>query len=149
LWAFVYFGSPLHFAIMAAVGAAASLLWMAALWLSLRRQRRRERHFGNTLREEIARNLSILDYQLSRYGRWGSALLWSAPVMIGGTALYWLGVEVNYDPGESRWEHAWMLAIFLWAAVFLPYSSSRDVRKKLEPRRQRLGELLDMLNRGE
>lgn len=149
LWAFVTFGGPVPYAVGAAAGMAAFVLWMAALWVSLRRQRRRERQFGNSLREEIARNLSLVDYQLSRYGRWGSAILWSAPVLVGAGLIYWLSVEINLDEGESRWDQAWMMLILLWAVVFPTQASSRAVRQKLEPRRQRLSELSAMLETAE
>jgi hypothetical protein len=149
LWAFLYFRGPALYTAMAAVGTVAFILWMAALWLSLRRQRRREREFGNTLRDEIARNLSLLDYQLSRYGRWGAAALWAAPVIVGSALLYWLSVEINFDEGESRWDSVWVLLVLVWAGLFVPYASSRDVKKKLEPRRRRLGELLAALDAGE
>lgn len=62
---------------------------------------------------------------------------------------YWLGVEANLDPGESRWENGWMIFVLAWAAIFLPYASSRDVRKKLAPRRQRLRALLEALDASE
>jgi hypothetical protein len=149
LWAFLYFRGPVLFTVLAAAGTAAFAWWIAALWLSLRRQRWREREFGNTLREELARNLSLLDYQLSRYGRWGAAMKWVAPAMVGTGLLYWLTVEINFDEGESRWEYLWMVLILVWAAVFLPRASSREVTKKLEPRRQRLRELLETLDAGQ
>lgn len=148
LWAFLYFRGPILFTVLAALGAVAFALWMARLWLSLRRQHRHERQFDNTLRDEIARNLSLLDYQLSRFGRWTSAMLWTAPVLVGGGLLYWLSVEVNFDEGETRWEHAWMMIILVWATVFFPRTSSRAVRNKLEPRRDRLRELLETLEAG-
>jgi len=144
-----YFRGPVLYTLMAAAGTAAFAGWIAALWLSLRRQRRREREFGNTLREEIARNLSLLDYQLARYGRWGAAALWVAPVLVGAGLLYWLSVEINFDEGESRWSHAWMVIVLVGVAVVLPRTSSREVTKKLEPRRQRLRELLETLNASE
>jgi len=149
LWAFVYFRGPVLYTALAAAGTAAFAWWMAALWLSLQRQRRREREFGTTLREEVARNIALLDYQLSRYGRWGAAMRWTAPVLVGAGLLFWLAVEVNFDEGESRWDNAWMMFILVWAAVFLPRSSSREVQKQLEPRRQRLRELLEALDAGE
>ena len=40
-------------------------LWIAALWLSRRRQSVREREFGSTLHEEVRRNLSLIDYRPS------------------------------------------------------------------------------------
>ncbi|HYD23879.1 MAG TPA: hypothetical protein VEB68_03720 [Croceibacterium sp.] len=149
LWVAILRAAPVLTTVAAGAGTAAFALGMAALWLSLRRQRRRERQFGNTLREEIARNLSLLDYQLSRFGRWSAAMLWTAPMMVGCGLVYWLMIEVNHDPGESRWDHAWIVIVLVWMGVFLPYAGSRDVQKKLEPRRQRLAELLETLNAGE
>jgi len=69
--------------------------------------------------------------------------------MVGCGLVYWLMIEVNHDPGESRWDHAWIVIVLVWMGVFLPYAGSRDVQKKLEPRRQRLAELLETLNAGE
>jgi hypothetical protein len=147
LWAAIAQEAPALYTVAAAVGTGAFVLWMAALWLSLRRQRQRERQFGNTLRAEIARNLSLLDYQLSRYGRWGSAMLWSAPVLVGAGLLYWLMAEINDN--TDFWFDFWMIFVLGWAVVFPTYTASRDVKKKLEPRRQRLRELLETLNAGD
>jgi hypothetical protein len=149
LWAFVYFRGPALYTVGAAVGTGAFALWVVALWLSRRGQALRERGFDNTLRDEIGRSLSLVDYQLSRFGRWGTAMLWTAPVLVGAGLIYGLSAAVNTDNGESWWFHFWMLAVLVWAGVFLPYTSSRDVKKKLEPRRQRLRELRDMLEAGE
>lgn len=146
LWAFLYFDGPLPYVLGAIAGTGAFVLWMAGLWLSLRRQRQRERQFGNTLRAEIARNLSLLDYQLSRYGRWGTAVLWAAPVMVGAGLIYWLMAAVNHDPGESGWIHVWIAGVLVWSAVYVPYTSSRELKRKLEPRQQRLRELLEALD---
>jgi hypothetical protein len=76
-------------------------------------------------------------------------VLWSAPVLVCAGLIYWLSVEINLDAGESRWEHAWMLVVLLWAVVFPAQASSCAVKKKLEPRRQHLRELLDRLEEGE
>jgi len=149
LWAFIYFRGPASYTLAAALGTGAFVFWIASLWLSRRRLSLRERRFGNTLRDEIGRNLSLIEYQLSRAGRWGAAMLMAAPVMAGSGLLYWLSAAVNTDNGESWWFHLWMFAILLWCAVYLPYTSSREVTKKLEPRRQRLSELLETLDTGD
>jgi len=149
LWAFIYFRGPASYTLAAALGTGAFVFWIASLWLSRRRLSLRERRFGNTLRDEIGRNLSLVEYQLSRAGRWGAAMLWAAPVMVGAGLLYGLSAVVNTDDGESWWFHIWILVVLVWSAVYLPYASSRDVKKKLEPRRQRLSELLQTLDAGE
>jgi hypothetical protein len=149
LWAFIYFRVPAIYTAGAAIGGGVSILWMVALWLSRRGQALRERQFGNALRDEIARNLSLIEYQLSHAGRWGAAMLWVAPVMVGAGLLYALSAAVNTDNGEPWWFHLWVIAVLVWSVVYLPYASSRDVRKKLGPRRRRLRELLDNLDAGE
>ncbi|KAK0349512.1 hypothetical protein LTR94_032830, partial [Friedmanniomyces endolithicus] len=141
IWAFLHCQIPEIYSLGAAVGAGAFLVWMAALSISLRHQGQRERRVDNTVRDEIERNLSLLDYQLSRYGRAVSAMMWASPVLIGSDLIYWLGVEANLDPGESRWDSVWMLGVVIASVLVLPFSSSRDVRKRLEPRRQRLRDL--------
>jgi hypothetical protein len=148
LWILIYMRGPVLQIGVAALGTGVLALWVGGSSLSRRRQARRERSFGNTLQEEVRRNLSLVEYQLSRFGAWRAAMLWSAPVMVGSGLLFWLMIEVNLDPGESRWEHAWMILVLVWAGVFLPRTSSRAVTKKLEPRRQRLRELLATLDAG-
>ena len=148
-WVLIYLRGPVLDIVGAAVGAGVLALWVGAFLLSRRRQARRERSFGNSLREEVGRNLSLVEYQLSRHGDRRSAMLWTAPAMVGSALLVWLMVEINHDPGESRWDSAWMIILLVWMGVFVPYTSSRAVRKKLEPRRQRLRELLTRLDAGE
>ncbi len=149
LWVLVYVRGPVVQIVVAAVGTSLLALWLGIFWLSRRRQARRERSFGTTLQEEIGRNLSLVEYQLSRYGRWGASMLWTAPMIVGSGLLAWLTVEINHDPGESRWEQAWIVFVLLWAGVWVPYAGSRAVTKKLVPRRQRLRELLETLNASE
>jgi hypothetical protein len=149
LWVLIYVRGPVLQIVAAAVGGSMLAVWVGAFLLSRRRQARRERAFGNTLRDEIGRSLSLVEYQLARFGRWSSAMLWSSPVVVGAGLVSWLMIEINLDPGESRWNHAWMLIVLAWAAVIAPYSASRAARRKLEPRRQRLRELLDALDAAE
>jgi hypothetical protein len=148
-WILIYMRGPVLQIVAAAVGTGVLALWVGGFWLSRRRQAQRERGFGNTLQEEVRRNLSLVEYQLSRFGSWSAAMLWTAPLMVGAGVLYWLMIEVNLDPGETRWEHAWMIPVLGWCAVFLPHASSKAVAKKLEPRRERLHELLATLDGGE
>lgn len=145
LWAFLYHrGSALYWA-AAAVGTGAFALWVGALWLSRRRQAMRERSFGNTLREEVRRNLSLIDYQLSQVGRWTTLLLWSAPVLVGAALIYWLIAEINDN--TDFWFDVGMIVFIVASVVWTNYETSRTRKRQLLPRRQRLSELLDMLNK--
>lgn len=146
LWAFLYYRGPALYTVAAAVGMGAFLLWLPALWLSRGRQARHERGFGNTLRDEIGRSLSLVDYQLSRGGRWSAATLWMAPVMVGATLIYWLAAEINDN--TDFWFDVGMIVFLAGSTVWSTYATSRETKRKLEPRQQRLRELLETLDAG-
>ncbi|HEY6815777.1 MAG TPA: hypothetical protein VI168_09585, partial [Croceibacterium sp.] len=108
LWIAIVNGVPAIYSAAAAIGAIAFAVWVVAVWLSRRRQAERERAFGNSLKDEIRRNLSLTEYQIAN-GRWGAALLWTLPVMVGALLIYWLSFQVNTDTGMSAWTHAWIV----------------------------------------
>lgn len=147
LWVAIYRGESTFNTVAAGVSTGAFVLWIVAMWLSLRRQARRERSFGNTLRGEIGRSLSLVDYQLSRGGRLGAALLWTAPVMVGALLIYWLAAEINDN--TDFWFDVWMIFFVVASTVWSTYATSRKTKQKLEPRRQRLSELLQALDASE
>ena len=148
LWVAVLRGAPLLQTLAAGAGAAMFVLWVGAYWLSRRRQARRERNFGNTLQEEVRRNLSLVEYQITN-GRWRAALLWTLPVMIGATLIYWLTFQINTSTGFSVWNHVILGVCIVSSVLWTAYASDRAVKQKLEPRRERLRELLDTLNASE
>ena len=148
LWVVILKHGPVLQTVAAAVGAGAFVLWVGAFWLSRKRLAKRERVFGNSLKDEISRNLSLVEYQIAN-GRWGAATLWIAPVMIGAMLIYWLTFQINTDTGFSVWTHVWIIFCIVWSVVFTAYAGCREVKRKLEPRRRRLSELLDTLNAGE
>ena len=147
LWVAIVRDEPVLNTLAAGVATAAFVLWVGAFWLSRRRQAQRERGFGNTLQEEIRRNLSLVEYQLSIGGRWSAAMLWSAPALVGGGLLYWLMAEINDNTGF--WFDMSIMGFLVWTLVFTTYANSRAMKKKLEPRRQRLRDLLETLNDSE
>jgi hypothetical protein len=148
LWVAILNGVPVAHSAAAGVGAAMFALWVGAFWVSRRRQARRERDFGNTLRDEIGRSLSLVEYQISN-GRWGAALLWTVPVLVGALLINWLSFQINTDTGLSGWGQFWMMSLPVWGVVFITYAGHRQVKRKLEPRRRRLRELLEALDAGE
>ncbi|MEO6388666.1 MAG: hypothetical protein ABIT16_08770 [Croceibacterium sp.] len=148
LWVALLKHVPVLQIIAAAVGAGTFALWVGAFWVSHRRQALRERAFGNSLKDEIRRNLSLVEYQISQ-GRLRPALLWTVPVTIGALLIYWLTFQINTDTGFSSWSHFWIVGCIVWSIVFTAWSSDREVKRKLEPRRQRLRELLETLDAGE
>jgi hypothetical protein len=147
LWVLTYKHEPVLYTLVGAAGVGTFALWAGALWVSRRRQALRERAFGNTLQEEVRRNLSLVEYQLSNGGRWGSALLWSVPPLLGATLLYWLIAGINHK--TLSWSDAGFAVVLLGSSLVTAYAGSRAARQKLEPRRARLRELLESLNTGE
>src|SRR5690348_13517819 len=75
-WIAIVNGVPPLYSAAAGIGAITFVVWVAAFWVSRRRQAERERAFGNSLKDEIGRNLSLTEYQITN-GRWGPALLWT------------------------------------------------------------------------
>jgi hypothetical protein len=139
---------PILQTIAAGFGAGLFVLWVGAFWLSRRRQAQRERGFGNSLKDEIGRNLSLTEYQISHSG-WRAALLWTVPVMVGATLIYWLTFQINTSTGFSVWNHVFIGFAIVWSVVWTAYGSSRQVKRTLAPRRDRLRDLLETLNSSE
>lgn len=148
LWVAILNGIPALYVAAAGAGAATFVVWVGAYWVSRRRQARRERAFGNSLKDEIGRSLSLVEYQIAN-GRWGAALLWTTPVMIGALLIYWLTFEINTGTGFSWWTHFWIVLCIVWSIFFTAYAGNLEVKRKLEPRRQRLRELLQTLEASE
>ncbi|MBN9505714.1 MAG: hypothetical protein J0I69_06770 [Altererythrobacter sp.] len=145
LWVTILNRGPALQQVAAAIGAGTFVLWVAVFWVSHRRLALRERGFGNSLKDEVRRNLSLVEYQISN-GRWAAAVLWSAPVMIGALLIYWLAFQINTDTSFSWWHHAWIVFAIVWSVAWTAYAGDRQVRRTLQPRRERLRALLDTLN---
>ena len=148
LWVAILNGVPAIYTVAGALGTITFAVWVGAFWISRRRQARRERAFGSTLKDEIGRNLSLTEYQITN-GRWAAALMWTTPVMIGSLLIYWLTFQVNTDTGMSPWLHVWIVGGVVWSIAFTAWAGDREVKRRLEPRRQRLRELLEALDTGE
>lgn len=146
LWAYLYRSAPALHVIAAATAALAVLaLWIGALWTSRRRQAARERGFGNTVQEEVRRNLSLIDYQLSQVGRWGNLMLWSAPILVGTSLIYWFIMKINDN--TNLWFDIGVIAFVAISIASTTYETSRRTRQQLLPRKERLSGLLDTLDR--
>lgn len=129
------------------VSALAVLAWGSALYVSRKRQALREQGFGNSLREEIRRNLSLVEYQLSCAGRWTAALLAAAPILAGTSLIYWLIIRINNNP--FTWFDAGMIFFIVLTGAWSVTTASRQAKQDLLPRQRRLRELLTMLNASE
>ena len=129
------------------LGAAAALLWAGYLYLNRRMHARRERRFGASLRDDIERQLALLDYQLSRVWRLSSVLLTALPLFFGTLAL-WLAIgrlnNLPIDVGQA-------IGIFLSMAAILVFGfwiARGMAERKTLPRKRRLEALLKELDAG-
>jgi hypothetical protein len=130
---------------VAAAAAALSLGSGIAHWLSRRRQAQRERSFGNTLRAELQRHISLLDYALSRKGQALRSFMTSAPLGAAAVMFTLLSAVVNGLPINPM--RILRKALFIAGFFFLIASvESRSIVKKLQPRRERLVALLRELD---
>lgn len=148
LWVVVLRNAPPLQVAAAAVSSTLFVLWVGAYWISRRRHAQRERSFGNTLKDEINRNLALVEYQIAN-ARWGAALFWSAPAVVGASLIYWLTFQINTKSGFAVWNHAVMALCILSSVAWTAYAGNRQVIRVLEPRRQRLRDLLTALTAAE
>jgi hypothetical protein len=128
----------------AGIAIGVLLLWPVAYWVSHRRQALHESSFGNSLQDEIRRNLSRVDYQLSLYGRLAPSLLRFAPIWVAAILFFWVSVRMNDKP--TGW-----LPFFIagWFILWPVFSAGRYYEKRLLALRRRLNELLELLDAGE
>jgi len=125
------------------IGIGTILLSAGAYWVSRKRQALCERGFGNSLQEEIRRNLSRIDYQLSRYGRL-ARLLMHAPLGVAGILSFWVIVRLSGKP------FGWLQAagcLFFIAPWWVLWSTW--FKKRLLAYRHRFSQLLELLNPSE
>lgn len=123
-----------------AIGIVALLACASAPVISDLRQARRERVFGNSLQEDIRRNLSRIDHQLSLRRRW----MMFATLAIAWAIFAWIVLRIS--PGWSGWFQVFNLAwVMLSPLIWLGHS----LKKRLLPVKARLSQLLDLLNASE
>lgn len=141
----IYQDKPALYIVAAAIGFCLVVPWISAYCVSRWRQTRQERNFGNTLQEELKRALSRLDIEISRFTPWTRAMLWIAPVMVGSTLIAWAVSGSQGDGTDALFGGWWIYPAIAFWTLYLVRIASRFAKEKLEPRRQRLRELLAAL----
>jgi hypothetical protein len=58
-------------------------------------------------------------------------------------AVYWLSFQISTDTGFTVWDHVWMLFAIVSSLAITVWAGNREVKRKLEPRRERLREAFD------
>jgi hypothetical protein len=131
--------------VVTGAGIGAMLVWPVAYWLSYRRQAARERAFGTSLQDEIRRNLSRVDYHLSRYGRLAPSLMMLTPFAVVALLFIWGTLRTDEGPFSGR-------GVFIVVAfsLLLPFVwTGNYFRQRLLEQRRQLNQLLELLDKGE
>jgi hypothetical protein len=146
-------GWPAIYAIAAGASLGIFALGVGALWVSGGPRMEPERNFGNTLQEEVRRNLALVDYRLSLTRHWFLFMLGTACIVAGTGLFSW---TTNASQGISdassfkgwSWFTVLFVALIVWAS-FKQRDEMRKAKPKLELRQRHLRELLKTLNAGE
>jgi hypothetical protein len=130
------------------VGAAAALLWAREVYARHRSQAAREQRFGESLRDQVNRQLAQLDYQATR-ARLASLLGYVLMPTVCAIAIIFASWRIN-DRAFSD-IRLWRPMVFMifWTAINVSVSfwwQRRAVRQNLLPRRRRLESLLEELD---
>jgi MFS family permease len=136
---------PAIYTVAAGVGFGMVALWVGGYGLSRWRQAKRERNFGNTLREEVRRTLSRVDVEISRFGHWGAALLQIVPLVAGSMLVFW-SVERSQSDGPDDSSGWWIYLMVVLMTIYSVRKGHRYAKQKLEPRQRHLRELLAALD---
>jgi hypothetical protein len=135
------------YAIASGVSFGFFALGAGAMWMS--RGREPAPNFGNTLEEEVRRNLALVDGQLSVTRRWILPMLGTASIIVG-TGLFSWTVNKSQDIPEVSSGRGWFwftvvfVALIVWGS-FKGRDGMRQAKTKLELRQRRLRELLAAL----
>ena len=129
------------------VGAAAALVMGVALYMSRQAQALREQRFGESLRDQLGRQIAQLDYQATRDVWLGSVLV--SAVCVGATAILLAGMRVNSEPNEPFDDWAVVVGMIFVCAVSSVtgvWEALRLVKRDVLPRKRRLEALLKELD---
>lgn len=130
------------------VGAAAALLWARRVSVRHRAQAVREQSFGESLRDQVNRQIAQLDYRATR-ARLASLLAYALLPIVCATAIILASWRINDRPFSDT--RLWRPIVFLvcWIAVTVGahfWWENRSVQRDLLPRKRRLEALLAELD---
>jgi hypothetical protein len=128
------------------LGAAAFVFWGVHLYVSRTTLALRQRHLGASLRDEIERQISLLDFQIGRMWRPGGVVLTMLPVVVGGIAVILAAWRVNNEPFDWWLQGGSMLFVVV-SLGFGAWNERRKAEKETLPRKRRLEALLRELDR--
>lgn len=129
------------------VGAVAAVLIAVALFAGRREQARRERRFGESLRDQLGRRIAQIDYEITRGSRLASVLL--VAIFVTVTTMLLATMRVNSDPNEPFQDWPLFVGLILvsaFSSVSGILVQRRQVERDLSPRKHRLETLLKELD---
>jgi hypothetical protein len=131
------------------LGAAAALFWPGFLRRSHRTQALREQKFGESLREQLERHLTRLDYHARRFASPMHHLFTNLPAIVWSVAFFFAMVRLNQKPGSEVWTDPRIWAVFggslvlaFVAVVVSIHRQRRWIEEELTPHKRRLETLL-------
>lgn len=129
------------------VGVAAALVTGIALYVSRGAQARRERRYGDSLRDQLGRRIAQLEYEATTGSRVTSVLL--VAIFVSVTAFVLATMQVNSE-SNARFR-GWPMFVGLiltsaFSSVAGVWTQRRSVTRDLLPRKHRLEELLKELD---
>ena len=130
------------------VGAAAALLWARAIYVRHRAQAVREQSFGESLRDQINRQLAQLDYRATR-ARLASLLGYALLPIVCAMAIILASWRINDRPFSDAGLLRPLLFTIAWIALTVSadlWWQRRLVQRDLLPRKRRLEALLTELD---
>ena len=130
------------------VGAAAALLWAREVYVRHRAQAVREQRFGESLRDQVNRQIAQLDYGAAR-ARLTSLLGYALLPIVCAMAIILASWRINDRPFSDA--RLWRPIVFMifWIALNVGASlwwQRRSVQRDLLPRKRRLEALLKELD---
>jgi len=128
-------------------GGASAMLMGVALFVSRRRQMRREERFGDSLRDQLGRRIAQIDYEATTGSRLANVLL--AAIFAGSTAILLAGMRVNSEPDAPFDEWPAVVGMIIVSAICSlggVWAQRHSVNRDLLPRKHRLEALLKELD---
>ena len=127
-------------------GAVPAVLMGVALYMSRRAQMLREQRFGESLRDQLGRQIAQLDYQATRDVWLGRAIV--AAGFVGAIAIGLAGSRVNMEPNEpfDGGRVGRMIVLGVIFSVLAVRAARRRAKEDVLPRKRRLEALLKELD---
>lgn len=135
------------------VGMGAALFWPGAMRVLSRAHARREERFGDSLRDQLSRQMAQLDHDARKFDGWTFHLLNNLPAVVWSISLFFAILRINGKPYSAAWADHRIGFVLLGMIVFCVATlvgstlvSRRVVKSHLVPQQRRLQSLLEQLD---